>query len=71
MAAEEHSPTTTEELLINDSLLKGSLYLQVRKNQLIERFHGGFMGYLGADRITPRSLMTLTAIKIVENSLYL
>jgi hypothetical protein len=71
VAAEEHSPTTTEELLINDSLIKGSLYLQVRKNQLMERFHGGLLGYLGADRVTARSLMTLTAIKIVENHLYL
>ncbi len=71
VAAEEYSPTTTEELLINESLIRGSLSLQVRKNKLMERFHGGLLGYFGADRITARSLMTLTAVKIVENSLYL
>jgi len=34
IAAEEYSPTSTEELLVNDSLIRGSLFLQVRKNQL-------------------------------------
>lgn len=65
IAADEHSPTYTEELLVNESLIRGSLFLQVRKNQLVERYHGGLVGYLASDRVASRSLMTLTAIKIV------
>jgi hypothetical protein len=49
----------------------GSLYLQVRKNQLFERYNGGFFGYLATDRLSCRSLLTLTALKIIENRLYL
>jgi hypothetical protein len=60
-----------EEVTVSEGLLHGRLSLGIEDNKLIERYSGGVMGYLQNDRVRSRSLLTLTALKIMGQTLFL
>ena len=60
-----------DEIVIKESRLYGKAHLRIEDGNIIERYVGGVVSYFIQDRTYSRSLLTLTAAKIVATCLHL